>query len=222
MKYFLFFLFLSSTLHAKDIHLIYDFNDGLQGWDIGFADYPAGDEEFMELEGGIRNLPPEISTERQGLLISGNNHSDDLYMYMTKEIGRVEGLIPGKSYEVWFKTTFDSNAASGCLGTGGAPGESVFLKGNALAQSPETFVDDLNHVRTFFDHGPVISHIANGIDCEEERGEYVSLTRTGPTLKARVSKGGSLWLVLGTDSGFESTTALYYEKIEVTLKILDR
>lgn len=220
MKVFLFLLFLSSTLHAKDIHLVYDFNRGLQGWTIGFADYPAGDEEFMELEGGIRNLPAEISTERQGLFLSGNNHSDDLYMYMTKEIGRAEGLIPGQRYEVRIKTTFDSNAASGCLGTGGAPGESVFLKGNVLTQPPETFVDDLNHVRTFFDHGPLISHIANGIDCEVERGEYVSLTRLGPILKARVSKGGSLWLVLGTDSGFESTTALYYEKIEVTLKSL--
>jgi hypothetical protein len=35
--------------------------------------------------------------------------------------------------------------------------------------------------------------------------------------KARAAADGSLWLVCGTDSGFEGTTALYYTKLSVIL-----
>ncbi|MCD4693477.1 MAG: T9SS type A sorting domain-containing protein, partial [Calditrichales bacterium] len=31
--------------------------------------------------------------------------------------------------------------------------------------------------------------------------------------------GGEVWLIIGTDSGFEATTTLYYNKIDVTFEI---
>lgn len=219
MKYLFILVFLVAHAQAKNIILSYDFNDGLQNWQAKFADYPFGEEEFFELNSGIRPLPPEISTNRQGLFISGNNHSDDLFMYMTKAIGKDEGIRARATYDVKFRVTFDSNAPTGCLGTGGAPGEGVILQGNVINQMPETFIDDLNHVRTRFSHGNLISNIANGIECENSQGEYVSLVRTQPSTKRiRVGKDGKLWLIVGTDSGFESTTSLFYEKIEVFLE----
>lgn len=212
MKIFIMLFFLMTSVHAATV--TYDFNQGSQGWTAHFADYPAGDEEFFELDSGVRNLPPEISTTRTGFFLSGNNHSDDLYMYLTKEFD----AEPGATYTIKFRVTFDSNAPSNCLGTGGAPGESVFILANVLNSEPETFVDDLNHVRTRFNHGSLVSNFANGIECEDAKDEYVSLTRTQTTTKRiRAPKNGKLWFVVGTDSGFESTTSIYYEKIEVVI-----
>lgn len=213
MKTIIMLLLLVSSAFAET--LTYDFNQGSQGWAAHFADYPAGDEEFFELDSGVRKLPAEISTTRSGFLISGNNHSDDLYMYLTREFQ----AVPGDTYRVKFTVTFDSNAPSNCAGTGGAPGESVIMNGNVLNVEPETFVDELNHIRTTFDHGTFISNLANGIECEDSKDEYVSLTRTQSMTKTiRVGKSGKLWFVVGTDSGFESTTAIYYEKILVNIQ----
>lgn len=213
MNIFIMLLVLISTAFA-DI-LTYDFNKGTSGWTVHYADYPSGDDEFFELESGIRRLPEEVSTSRSGLFVSGNNHSDDLYMYLTKEFD----AEAGETYRVKYRVTFDSDAPSNCIGTGGAPGESVYIKGNVLNVMPETFIDELNHVRTKFDHGTTISNFANGIECEVARDEYVSLTRTQSTSKIiRAGKTGKLWFVIGTDSGFESTTSIYYEKIEVMIE----
>ena len=67
----------------------FDFCDGSQGWVAQFSDYPAGDEALFELASGYRRLPPPLSS-RGGLFISGNNHSDDLFMYLKRRVGGFE------------------------------------------------------------------------------------------------------------------------------------
>lgn len=173
---------------------------------------------MYEVESGLRRLPPEIASERQGQFISANNYSADMYMFMKKELGRSQGVIPGRHYLVTIKTVFASNAPTGCLGPGGGPGEAVILKANVLNVGPEISVDEDRYVRTSFNHGRAISNIANGVDCEVARGEYVSLSRVGPIIRARAGKDGRLWIVLGTDSGYEGKTSLYYQQVEVFLK----
>ena len=37
------------------------------------------------------------------------------------------------------------------------------------------------------------------------------------TTRCAMPAMGALWLLVGTDSGFEGLTALYYQRIEVTL-----
>jgi hypothetical protein len=68
----------------------------------------------------------------------------------------------------------------------------------------------------------VIGNIANGIPCDEipdlEQAPYVSLRRRHiHTSAITASADGDLWLLVGTDSGFESLTALYYQRIAVLL-----
>lgn len=57
-----------------------DFAGGSQGWVAAFADYPAGEEDSYELEAEWRALPASPDASRNAQYISGNNHSDDLWM----------------------------------------------------------------------------------------------------------------------------------------------
>jgi hypothetical protein len=58
--------------------------------------------------------------------------------------------------------------------------------------------------------------IANTKLCPDETYQLKTLTLTGFSVTSDAS--GRLWIVLGTDSGFEGTTALYYDRITVTLR----
>jgi hypothetical protein len=131
-----------------------------------------------------------------------------------------------------FTIVLASNAPSGALGIGGAPGESVFLKAGASTMEPEVYLDsDTDYYLVNVDKGSgnsgsgteasVVGNIANGLSAEEidlENPPYVSLERQHEhEYTVTASPDGQLWLLVGTDSGFEGLTAIYYQSISVTL-----
>lgn len=72
----------------------------------------------------------------------------------------------------------------------------------------------------------IAGDVANGIPCEDalsgDRPPYAMVQRSG-TVPEPVSAGddGTLWLFVGTDSGFEGHTSIYYDRIDVTLTPAD-
>jgi hypothetical protein len=63
----------------------------------------------------------------------------------------------------------------------------------------------------------VVGNIANGLSAEESP-RYISLKRQHEhQYTVNASLNGELWLVVGTDSGFERLTGIYYQSIAVTL-----
>ena len=77
----------------KPSTLRFDFKDGDCGFVPIFSDYPnsEGVEEFYEMKHEHGEIP--ISGAGKGLFISGNNHSDDLFMGYFKKI---DGLAAGQ------------------------------------------------------------------------------------------------------------------------------
>lgn len=201
----------------------FDFGQGTQGWKTGFSDYPVGQEQFFQLDSGLRNLPPPLDQNRTGILLSGNNHSDDLFMFLT---GRLTGLKPNQNYNVQFLVEFATNTASGCLGLGGSPGESVFVKVGASPIEPQAKavagryamnLDKGNQANGGSD-AIVVGTVANDLtDCANPVYTIKTLQNTQGTLTAKTDSQGTIWAMVGTDSGFEGTTAVYYTKIAVTL-----
>jgi hypothetical protein len=62
----------------------------------------------------------------------------------------------------------------------------------------------------------MVGTIANGTSDESPDPPYVSLERRHiHEFKARADARGNLWLLVGTDSGFEGRTALYFQRIDV-------
>ena len=199
---------------------IYDFANGAQEWRAGFADYPSGGEELYELRGALMPLPPQLGLAGTGYGLSGINYSDDLFMYLTR---RVSGLAPGRVYRIDFVVEFATNAPSGCIGVGGAPGEHVTLKAGASSAEPEALPDADGFQRMSVDKGnqaqggadaSVLGHIGNTNSCPNAAYQLKAL---GGGHWAAADDSGGLWLIVGTDSGFEGRTALYYRRITVNL-----
>jgi hypothetical protein len=210
------------------VSVSYDFRNGAQGWQAGFADYPPyTDNGFYELKAEIRSLPPELGNGT-GFYIQGNNHSDDLFMFLKRRLTAADGVVAGQTYQITFTLIFASNAQTGCFGVGGAPGESVGIKAGASPAEPQALITTIaappsfNWLRMNVDKGGIaastVSDIANGIPCDSTSPSYVSLERHHQhTSLVNASSNGELWLLVGTDSGFEALTAIYYQRIDVTL-----
>jgi len=207
----------------------YDFRNGAQGWQADFADYPPAQRAFFELNAEIRQLPPELGISGTGFYIQGNNHSDDLFMFLKRRLTAADGVVPGQTYQITFRLVFASNAQSGCIGVGGAPGESVSIKAGASPAEPEPITaPPPSDTRVFawarmnVDKSGLaasgISNIANGLPCNPFSAPYVSIERQHQhTYLVNANSQGELWLLVGTDSGYEATTSLYYQRIDVNL-----
>jgi hypothetical protein len=207
------------------VELAFTFETGPEDWRGAFADYPSGREQDFHLAFEHRALPAELGTPGSGLYLAGDNRSDDLFMFLTRE---VTGLRPNAPYALTFDLVLASNAGTGCAGIGGAPGESVYLKAGASRTEPRVTPDAEGSLRLDVDKGSqgsgganaqVIGNIANGIaQCPEAPFRLIARSNAGAPLLITSNEQGALWLLVGTDSGFEGTTTLYYDSIRVVLE----
>jgi len=205
------------------VRLLFDFNVGTFGWQAGFADYPVGEEELHELLSGQHALPAPLDQSRRGFHVSGLNHSDDLFMFLKR---KVADLVPRAMYRVRFELEIATNAPRGCSGVGGAPGESVYLKVGAADVEPNT-IQQAGYQRMNIDVGSqseggenalVIGHVANSnTDCNAPVYQLKQLISEPQIFEVEADAEGSLWLIIGSDSGYESTTSLWYTRVEVGL-----
>jgi hypothetical protein len=212
------------VIPVNGIEFIYTFDDDEEGWIAGFADLPADyDEDLYELDYEWSELPDDL--EGHGIYMQGHNRSDDLFMFLKRQ---VDGLKPETAYQVTFVIKLATNVPAGLVGIGGSPGESVFVKAGATAIEPLVEDDASGHLRMNIDKGNQggegkdminlgdIAHPELGESAGEEY-KIKTLDSAGRSFEVITDADGSLWLVVGTDSGFEGLTALYYSQISITL-----
>jgi hypothetical protein len=193
-----------------------DFSAWMNMWTGASSDYYAATAP-TEVVFRMEALPAPI--EGRGVLISGRNHSDDLFLYIKR---RFEGLRPVTTYELAFTLHYVSNAPKGCAGVGGAPGESVWIKAGASNLEPRTVVLDGRYT-TNIDHGVqgssgrdmvVLGNLAtSNTDCRTRR--YEERAASAVLRSVRTDGAGGLWLVIGMDSGFESASQVYFRNLSV-------
>ncbi len=202
-----------------------DFSGSTQGFVAGFADYPPANAAIYFLQSAHLPLPEGVRATGSGLFISGVNRSDDLFMYYK---GRLTGLMPNTMYRAGFVLGLATNAPRGCTGVGGAPGESVYLKAGVSAVEPVGILAGDGHLRMNIDKGNqsnggadavTLGDVANTQPCGEglPRYELKTVSSGGQEVVAQSDAQGRLWLLFGTDSGFESLTALWYTQVSVNL-----
>lgn len=202
----------------------FDFSADYQGWTPGFSDYPVGKETEYALGSSLAALPAPLDGSRKGILLTGTNYSDDLFMYVTREVAR---LTPNEQYAVRFRVTLATNAPKNCAGIGGAPGESVVLKVGAMTAEPARVVDAAQYYRATFDHGsqlqggrdaaPVGNIATSNTNCGVPRYELKEFDTGSTPLPLATTASGRVWLVVGVDSGFEGTTSVYITSVRVAI-----
>ena len=196
-----------------------------------FVELPVSyDHDIYQLEFSHDDLPRSLEKSGKALRISGNNASDDLFMFIKRELGKNEGIEPGATYLVTIEVELATNTPAGSAGIGGSPGESVYVKVGASSVQPVRTVVDLAgepYYRLNVDKGDQGEDGENGVTvgnvAKLHSDDFISyeiktLDNRSSPLELTAASDGSLWVFVGTDSGFEGITTLYYARIELTLE----
>ncbi|RUL54665.1 protease complex subunit PrcB family protein [Lysinibacillus antri] len=198
----------------------YKFRAGdTQGWQEEFSDY----EEGMEIERVFKHatLPSEIGKGLEGLYMSSSNRSDDVFMYIKKKLNETDGVKPNTTYQVNLSFDLVTNVGPDLdIGIGGSPGEAVYVKAGATTVEPKPILEK-QFYRTNIDYG---NQSEGGTDLavlgnikKKSDGDLFELKPFEHKLEVTTDDNGELWIVIGTDSGFEGITSLYYTNINVQL-----
>jgi hypothetical protein len=199
----------------------FDFADGEQGWQAIFADMPVEKDGQLGEEWGVRPLPDEMGPG-DAMFVSGENQAGDLCMYLARPI---DGLVPGTEYSVLVALNLASKYPEGSVGAGGSPGDSVWLRAGAASVRPHRTVDDEGWYRVAPDMGDMSLEGGHGVPLgtiakpDDGTDDYVRLFRANHDheLVATADENGRLWVLFGTDSGFEGITSIYYTTVTIFL-----
>lgn len=212
----------SAAAATADNSLYFDFEKDDGGFTPIYADYPnsEGVENFYEFRHSYEEIP--IDGAGKGIFISGNNHSDDLFMGYVKTL---EGLAPARTYHVTVSFKLATDVDSGQVGVGGSPGESVTVKCGLTQTQPVSIVygtGEYAYYRLNIDAGQqsnggkdmvVVGDMAK---TENNRpGEY-EFKEFQAEFDVAANILGEIFLIIGTDSGFEATTSYYLDDISVS------
>jgi hypothetical protein len=206
---------------------VFDFNSGDHGFIGGVSDFGVNMSGQHMFTFDNRPLPSPLPTNENGQYMSGVNPSDDLFMYMKKQI---TGLQPFTNYLVTFYVEFASIYPTNAFGVGGAPGEGVTMKAGVTKIEPDTMIilKGEPFVVMNIDKG---NQSNPGVDMDTIGHVGVSDTTTVYTLKTNnnashpfsftTDGSGNAWIIVGTDSGFEATTSLYFTEITADFDIVN-
>lgn len=205
------------------IGLTYEFEENMEEWMGGFSDLPEEGQDIYELEISHSPIPEETNATGNAIKVQGHNRSDDLFMFLKKHIS---GLEPATRYQVVYDLELASQYPESSIGIGGSPGGSVYLKVGATIVEPTIELDDsTNHLQMNIDKGNQSQEGADmynigtiGIEGEDFKYQLIERTNLDRPFEVTTDNDGGLWLIVGTDSGFEGLTVLYYKTIKVSLK----
>src|SRR5438094_2143008 len=201
---------------SKGISYSYDFSQGQQGWLGGDSEYAVAMATEVNFSVGMQASP--IPPHQMALHVFGNNISDDLFVYVTKEL---TGLLPNRAYSVHVEATLISD-------TGNVGGSNHIIKLGASTVEPSSIVvieDAAPYYRMNVDIGgpstsgknTVISGDLSGTGAPNPELELLTFKTPRPVV-VQSDANGKLWLLIGVDSAFEVLTEVYYTEITATVR----
>lgn len=201
----------------------FSFDKDKDGWVGGFVDLPVGyDQSIYELDFSHKDIPISNKTDK-GLFLQGQNRSDDLFMFISRKLDQEIGLTPNTSYKAELSFDLATNVPPGMMGIGGSPGTSVIVKAGIVNTEPKIIEGDHNSsnfhllnidIGNQTEPGKDLAVLGNveKVDSEDESYQYKSFKHS---FDITTNEKGESFVVIGTDSGFEGLTQLYYTNIKV-------
>jgi hypothetical protein len=210
----------SSASSKQPPDVTFTFSKDVEGWTGDFADYSTEiNKEDLELDFKQSDVPVQGKTDK-GLMVKGHNRSDDLFMFITRKFGSGDGLKPNTSYKVDLSFDLATKEAGGMMGIGGSPGGSVYMKAGAVNVEPRSEKNKDNFYAVNFDKGnqaeggkdmTVLGNIEK-TDSSDETYQYKPFQKS---FEVKTNDKGEAWVIIGTDSGFEGLTQIYYTNIKI-------
>ena len=201
--------------------IVSDFETSADDWTGDFAEYSTAQDSIMEFKLERTALPAALDASRKAMKIEGMNRSDDMFMFLKR---KVTGLDPNRTYKVTFEIDLGTDYPANSVGIGGSPGSAVYLKAGASPNEPvKKLVGDYYEVT--IDKGQqamggkeviLIGDVSNGV--EDFVYKLVKRGNAETPVSVKPNAKGEIWLCVGTDSGFEGKTTLYYDKITAVIK----
>ena len=201
-----------------------DFTTGYDNWSGGFADWnPPYSDEKWGFVFERSNLPQPLDTSMKGLKIAGNNKSDDLFMFLKR---KMSGLLPNTIYDVTFRLEIASNAPTDGVGAGGSP-NALTIKAGAVTEEPDTTYDPSANFITLKNidkgdqsqEGKDIKNLGDvGVSPGQKQYAIIVRENFNRPHRVRTNNKGEVWLMIGTDSGYESRSELHYKSIYAIFK----
>ncbi|MBD2752313.1 hypothetical protein [Spirosoma validum] len=220
-------LFLFSACQQENVPVLpglpyqSNFQYDSNGWSANIVDYGTAQDTSMRFKAAWTSLPTPLDGSRKSLMLESMNRSDDAFMFLKK---KVTGLQPNTDYSLLFEIELASQYATNSVGIGGSPGGSVYLKAGATSIEPVKELKD-NYYSLNVDKGAQATDgkdaiTLGNVGIGDDVTGYKLITRSNANkpFTARSNNNGELWLLVGTDSGFEGLTTLYYSSIKVTTK----
>jgi len=215
-------LTLTQQSTTERIEVKYTFDQGVEGWKGAFADLPVNDKEnIYELDFKRSIIPLKDKKDNYGLKLTGHNRSDDLFMFLSRGVG---GFAPNTTYDVKLDFALYTDQGGGMIGIGGSPGSSVYVKAGILSKEPLSVPTDYagtKYLRMNVDIGSQsqgskdVAMLGN-IEKPDPDKEGYQRVDFHHSAKVKSNEKGEIFLLIGTDSGYEGLTTVYYDDIKVT------
>jgi len=214
-------VFLQANETAESLHFTFDQSE--EGWSGAFADLPVDyNPDIYELQYARELLPIANNKTNYGLKLKGMNRSDDLFMFVTKKI---DGLKPNTVYQASLSFKLYTDQSGGMMGVGGAPGEAVSIKAGFVSKEPQAIKEDSSghhDYRMNLDkgnqktEGKDMKIIGNMVQPDDSlKGFQPVAMNYSATLQT--NEKGELYVIVGSDSGYEGLTTLYLDDMKINL-----
>jgi len=223
---------LPPPIEKQSLLLNYSFSESAQGFSIDTADYSVEHPLNFKIKSELAELPSPFEF-RKGILYEWQNYSDDMKGYIKKKI---TGLNKDSQFQVDFRVDVLSSIPEGCVGIGGAPGESVVVAAALLLEEPEKIVETKSGGQFVFETYRVyidgrqetrsditeMGHIGLPIPCNDFTlnnpvWEIKSLTNNSDFF-VTTNSTGEAWVFVSIDSGFEGISTFYLTEIELSIQ----
>lgn len=200
-----------------------DFNTGIDGWSVDVADFTE-ETKPIDVASAWKDLPAPLTGK--GYYLISTNKSDDVMTFAKRQ---VSGFVPGAKYALTFAMRYATDAGAGCFGVGGSRGDSMYMVVAASADEPKVAKQADGEYRLNLERGNQaesgrqgkVIGVQGGEDLGCNGGKWATQERkSDQAIELQADQDGKFWIVLGTDSGFESTNALYLQGATVNVKPL--
>ncbi|MDA0195904.1 MAG: hypothetical protein O2887_16545 [Bacteroidetes bacterium] len=198
----------------------YNFEEGLQGWEGGFADFPLDFEDSVMFELDTAILP--VGTPERTVRLSGNDVNRDLFMFIKQKIGPLD---PNTAYRITFVMDILAQNLEEVEEINTNP--FIVPKVGASTMDPKLITtadtDELGYLGMTLNidkgngnSGGLDMIALSPVELSTDPGASTSpasINSGSEVFRATTDSNGEIWLIIGTDSESGMKHAVYLDNL---------